>query len=114
MASAGSIVSMIGGYWSAQPCDKLDFIISNATKTLELYPACATFYSGENPGQYAAVMVNMINGGPEQAGAALNINFGAAGWLALALHAIGVEIYVSSRPPPLAHTPVSRWICSSA
>ncbi len=38
----------------------------------------------------------------EQITAALNSNFGAAGWLAFALHAIGVEIYVSSCPPFLA------------
>lgn len=37
----------------------------------------------------------MDSGDPVQTTVALGLNFGSAGWLAFALHAIGVEIYVS-------------------
>ena len=36
-----------------------------------------------------------FGGSVEQLMSAMNITFGMAGWLALGLHAIGVEVYVS-------------------
>jgi hypothetical protein len=60
---------------------------------LEHYPECASFYNGSNLQQYNLVNGN-FNGQPAEVGVTLGTSFGPAGWLALAIHAIGVEIYV--------------------
>jgi hypothetical protein len=77
----------------AQPCGKVDFMIGKE-QTLERYPDCAGSYDGSHPGQNVLVKGN-INGGTDETGATFNLNFGMAVWLALFLHTLGVEIYVS-------------------
>lgn len=58
-----------------------------------MYPLCQTGLPTD------VVAVKALLTGPvvykETAGAALRLGFGMALWLALALHAIGVEVYVS-------------------
>ena len=39
----------------------------------------------------------MSNGVPSEIGAALGVSFGMALWMALIIHAAGVEIYVSTK-----------------
>ncbi|KAE8318237.1 hypothetical protein BDV41DRAFT_572233 [Aspergillus transmontanensis] len=90
------IISISPKYYMAQPCDKLDFIIGRE-QTLESYPDCASFYNGSKPDQNALVLGD-FNGNADKIGAALNLNFGMAFWLALFLHAIGVEIYLQMTP----------------
>lgn len=87
------IISISPKYYMAQPCDKIDFIIGRE-QTLESYPDCASFYNGSRPDQNVLVLGD-FNGNADKIGTALNLNFGMAFWLALFLHAIGVEIYVS-------------------
>lgn len=65
--------------------------------TLARYPECASYLNGTNPGQQAAVHANFGSGEPVEIGAAMNMCFGMALWVALSLHAIGVEVYVSSK-----------------
>lgn len=69
-------------------------MINNRSRALDLYPDCAAFYSGENPDQFVVVGADM-RGGITTAASAGGLTFGAALWLAMALHAIGVEVYVS-------------------
>jgi len=59
-----------------------------------MYPLCKTGL----PTDVVAVkaMLTGSNVQAETAGAALRTSFGMAIWLALAIHAIGVEIYVST------------------
>ncbi|KAB8266529.1 hypothetical protein BDV30DRAFT_232381 [Aspergillus minisclerotigenes] len=78
------------------PCDKIDFIIGRE-QTLESYPDCASFYNGSHPDQNVLVLGD-FNGNADKIGTALNLNFGMAFWLALFLHAIGVEIYLQMTP----------------
>ncbi|KAB8215149.1 hypothetical protein BDV33DRAFT_195503 [Aspergillus novoparasiticus] len=78
------------------PCGKIDFIIGRE-QTLESYPDCASFYNGSKPDQNALVLGD-FNGNADKIGTALNLNFGMAFWLALFLHAIGVEIYLQMTP----------------
>ncbi|KAF2729458.1 hypothetical protein EJ04DRAFT_588713 [Polyplosphaeria fusca] len=85
-------------YFVAKPCAVLDFIHQTEEATMELYPACAAFYNGTNLGQQALVHATMKGGIPSEIGAALNISFGMAMWLALAMHAIGVEVYLHLTP----------------
>ena len=95
MGISAMIVSRIGGYYTAEPCDKLTSIVGSQDRTMARYPGCDAYFSGANPDQQVAVLANINGRTAEQAAAALIINFGPAGWLSLALHAIGVEIYVS-------------------
>lgn len=88
------VISSIGGYYVAQPCDKIFDIVGNATKTLAKYPECAAFLNGTAPDKQTAVLASMDEGRVEIA-ASLNMTFGMALWVALALHAICIEIYVS-------------------
>ncbi|KAJ1713543.1 hypothetical protein NYO67_4257 [Aspergillus flavus] len=90
------IISISPKYYMAQPCDKIDFIIGRE-QTLESYPDCASFYNGSRPDQNVLVLGD-FNGNADKIGTALNLNFGMAFWLALFLHAIGVEIYLQMTP----------------
>lgn len=64
----------------------------------KLYPECAAYYSGQNPNQHVAIPADMNSGRPDQIASGLNITFGAAGWLALAIHLFAVEIYLQLTP----------------
>jgi hypothetical protein len=101
MIIAAQIISQQGGYLSAQPCDKIEFVLKSANAATALYPECASYVSVENPGQQALVSANYYGTNPVEILAAFNLVFGVATWLALALHAIGIEIYVSSAPSRL-------------
>ena len=88
----------MGTYYSAQPCDKLyDIAASIATNGTEMllaeYPACSSFLGGDLTA-HAIVHVN-FDGTPAQKIAAINLTFGMAGWVALAIHSFGVEVHVS-------------------
>jgi hypothetical protein len=87
------IITQIGDYYSVWPCAKLDWTLHGQNKTMSRYPVCASFYDGTNPDQVAVVSAN-FNGKREQSGSALDASFGMATWMAIFLHAVGVEIYV--------------------
>lgn len=94
MIIAAQIVSQIGGYYEARPCEQIEYILGSPSATLSAYPDCAPYLDGSDPAKQVAVEAN-YSGSAVQLTVALGSNFGAAGWLAFALHAIGVEIYVS-------------------
>ena len=89
-------------YYTGYPCAQVDYTLGGEAKTRELYPDCDAFYSGANPNQHVMVHATFSDGpGTLEAddmtrGAALGVAFGPAIWLALAIHAVGIEIYVSS------------------
>lgn len=94
---ATRIITIMGTYYSAQPCDKLNdiaaSIAANGTEMLLAeFPACSAFLDGDL-NAHAIVNVN-FNGTAAQKMAAINMTFGMAGWVALAIHAFGVEVYV--------------------
>ncbi|KAI3321924.1 hypothetical protein HD806DRAFT_150609 [Xylariaceae sp. AK1471] len=92
------VISAIGGYYVAEPCDKINFAIGNQNATMTAYPGCASFFSGENPDQQVVVKANFSGDNVMELGAALNMAFGPALWLSLAIHMIGVEIYLRLTP----------------
>ena len=95
MVIAAAIISDQGSYYSARPCGQLDFIFDgNKTATLSEFPECAPFYSGNNKDEYALVKADMDGDSGANVAAALGISFGPAIWLAFAIHAIAIEIYV--------------------
>jgi len=85
------------GYYLPISCDQLAsrYLIGSQAETISRFPECEAYFSGANPGQVVSVVADMgDDGGAEGARAALNLSFGAAVWLALFIHAIGVEFYV--------------------
>lgn len=63
-----------------------------ANPTSLLYPACTA------PDSQQRVVVSIRGDGPENASAMAHLTFGAAMWLALTIHAVGVEIYLRLTP----------------
>lgn len=94
------------GYYYAMPCAKIASIYPSSERqnVLALYPGCAAFFDGTNPTISVAVLGDKYSGQPEQTAALLDNLFGAALWIALAVHAAGIEIYVSI---PLEGSPLS-------
>ena len=84
------------GYYAARPCEQLEAILGSQNRTLTLYPDCEPFFSGVDPNKNVAVKASIWGKEAGYAGshAASGMTFGAATWLALAIHAIGVEFYV--------------------
>jgi uncharacterized membrane protein len=95
--SALVVSSYPNGFYTVQSCDKLLFTAKNATDVYAMYPSCAPEHSNMTVDGQVVVKPN-INGSLETAISALDIGFGMAGWLALFLHAAGVEIYLRLTP----------------
>lgn len=81
----------MGGYWAIRQCAQVDYTLGE-TRTRKQYPDCDAFYSGEDPNKVTLIKATMS--GAMSAGATLGLAFGPALWLALILHAIGIEVYV--------------------
>jgi hypothetical protein len=82
-------------YLVVWPCAKIESTLSNPSTLLSSYPECAAYVSGTNPNGFAVVKARLSGPESANAGAALNVPFGMALWLAVVIHAIGVEVYVS-------------------
>ena len=109
MALGAMIVTSIGVEHTVWPCDKLASVAQNQTDLLIRYPGCEPLATGTNPGQNVVVDA-MMQGHGENFTAPLSLHFGAALWLALTLHAVGIEVYVS----PVSATPCLLLLeCSS-
>jgi hypothetical protein len=78
------------------PCAKIESTLPNRSLLLSSYPDCAAYVDGTNRDKVAVVKANIGGAGAANAGAALNTAFGMALWLAVVIHAIGVEVYVSN------------------
>ena len=98
MIIAAMIISTGDPLYAVFSCDKLaSFYEDDREGLLENYPMC------ESMDKSAAVEATMMDGGGENVAAALNVTFGMALWLAMAIHAIGVEIYVRNRSSYLSY-----------
>ncbi|KAG9008006.1 hypothetical protein FRB94_008330 [Tulasnella sp. JGI-2019a] len=86
-------------------CDELDFTMSmdevwtNTSHTpLQVkYPAC-----GDKRSSWPTTVVpvrSAFTGGYEELASAFRLTFGAAMWICLTLHAVGVECYLNLSPP---------------
>ena len=95
MIISANIISGYGSFFEARGCVDIDYMFSHSQNRTELfYPECAAWYSGANPNQYAVIQADM-RGNPAQIAVALGLSFSMAMWVSLAIHAIGVEVYVS-------------------
>ncbi|KAF7983469.1 hypothetical protein HWV62_21762 [Athelia sp. TMB] len=94
MLAADRIISIApGALHQATPCAEIAAIFGGSAAAADhFYPACAG-----NPGGYAVVEANS-HGNPVEIGAALDIAFPMAMWLAIFLHVVGVEVYIMLTP----------------
>lgn len=87
---AANVISNLPGYFSAMPCRQIESMGGDASR----YAACASDMAAQT-----AVEANFANpAGIENVSAAMHMSFGMAAWISLALHAIGVEVYLRLTP----------------
>ncbi|OAQ96275.1 hypothetical protein LLEC1_02233 [Akanthomyces lecanii] len=91
MFISATIISSRGPYYAPMSCAKLASFYKNATSLEAVHPVCSDLSA------WSLAQAN-ISAGAENAAASLDITFGAALWLALAIHAIGVEFYLQLTP----------------
>jgi PPE-repeat protein len=103
MFSSAAIISGFTSLSTTYPCAQINFTLGE-DGTLSHYPDCIAYYNGTNPGQRVVVTPNFDSENPIEIAAALGVSFGTAGWLALWIHAILIEVYVSRLSPYLAMT----------
>ena len=81
-----------GPYYDAMPCDKIASFYTSNAELLQNYPNCTS------PENWAPVRASLNAGSAANAAAALDITFGMALWLALLIHALGIEVYLHLTP----------------
>ncbi|KAI8634029.1 hypothetical protein F5Y19DRAFT_411748 [Xylariaceae sp. FL1651] len=101
MPIAAIIVSILGDYYMAQPCDKIDFVLRDKNQVLDRYPGCTSFYSGENYKQHVAVRADIASPDVVQILTAFNITYGMSSWVAIMIHVVGIELYLRSVAPKI-------------
>lgn len=94
MIISALIISADGGYYRAMPCSQIAFVQDSREEFQAKFPQC--FAVNGTTDDWVAVKASFD--GKAQVGTALGLNFGMAGWLALFMHAVGVEIYLRLTP----------------
>ncbi|KAL8923018.1 MAG: hypothetical protein Q9208_004830 [Pyrenodesmia sp. 3 TL-2023] len=95
MILAALIASTMSYYDTIMTCGELLSIIGTSQQVNALYPQCG------QPGSTVdtrAIVQAKFGDQQEQVGSALRLSFGMAVWMALFLHAAGVEIYLNLTP----------------
>lgn len=89
-----------GGYWRAMSCEEVYFMLRDGEKQAKaLYPQCFPSVNGTLvPDTYVPVKASFPSTDVAQIRSGLTLTFGMAGWLALFIHAAGVEIYLRLTP----------------
>ena len=95
MIISALIISSNGGYYRAMPCSEIDFLQDSREEFKAKFPQCSAVNGTTN--DWIAVEAS-FNSGKAGVSTALGLNFGMAGWLALFMHAVGVEIYLRLTP----------------
>lgn len=81
--------------YTTRPCAQIEFALGR-NDTLAAYPGCADYFNSKSPDLPVVVTVDFSSDNAMELSAALAIPFGTAGWLALLLHTIAIEVYVSA------------------
>ena len=95
MIISSKILTRIGGYYRAMPCDEIAFLLDDQTQFETSYPQC--FVANGTIDGWIALPASFSRNAA-QIGNSLGFSFGTAGWLALFMHAVGVEIYLQLTP----------------
>ncbi|KAL8951558.1 MAG: hypothetical protein Q9222_002468 [Ikaeria aurantiellina] len=96
MILSALIASSMSGYYITMTCGEIFSIYDTRQEALDLYAQCGE--PGSTLDTRVIVQATFGNGQAEQIAASLRISFGMAMWMALFLHAVGVEIYLSLTP----------------
>lgn len=64
-------------------------------KAAEAFPLCSAVFKGSDIDLHAVPVQADLRGTAPEASAAYTITYGMAHWLALVIHILGVEVYVS-------------------
>ncbi|KAH7033527.1 uncharacterized protein B0I36DRAFT_373727 [Microdochium trichocladiopsis] len=115
-AWAGSIITMriiliilaivlptTDAYYSSQPCEKVAWQMNNPELVQAAYPECADYFNstaGPQQQEQQQLHVSVLAAfrgarNSAQVMSAFDLSFGSAMWLALAIHAFGVELYLA-------------------
>lgn len=90
MIIAAIVISRFPGYFFAMPCGQIESAGGDAS----IYPACVADMSA-----HVAVEANFAAPeGVQNVSASFFVTFGMAGWIGIALHVIGAEIYLRLTP----------------
>jgi Predicted membrane protein (DUF2306) len=101
MMAANKVVYAMKDYYDVVACDVIfnDYAILGipdaGNPTYLLYPQCAT---GNGTANGRIAVHADPTAGPETAAAAFQLTFGMSVWIALIIHAIGVEMYLNLTP----------------
>ncbi|KAK3686908.1 hypothetical protein LTR37_019350 [Vermiconidia calcicola] len=116
--SVAAIISHLNGYYVTKPCAVINSVIG-PEGTLAYYPewydtlnmisheisadrtqqnVSQPFFDGTNLYERVIVKATNYSEDPLEISAAAGIGFGAAGWVALWLHAIAIEVYLRLTP----------------
>lgn len=95
MILSALISSQMSSYNTTMTCGELLSILDTDEKVNTFYPSCGQ--PGSTPATLAIVQAK-FGSQPEQIASALRVSFGMALWMALFLHATGVEIYLGLTP----------------
>lgn len=86
------LISLRGGYYVPMSCGEVANSLNNSDQFAHEYPQCQPNWSGK-PVEYVAVQAGFEDGLPLAAGA--HATFGMAAWVAIWIHLIGTERYIS-------------------
>ncbi|CAE6509867.1 unnamed protein product [Rhizoctonia solani] len=94
MIISAKIVAAIGQYFVVWSCDEVLYTMhNNSTQLMEMFPACST-----EPLESAHVAVPAVWTRAVNIGSTFRVVFGPSLWIAVLVHAIGVEIYIHLTP----------------
>lgn len=95
MIIAAQIITALGSYYTTMTCGEIGYIQKDDMASFaSAYPECAD----ADANHHVVVHASFISGNIAELGASLRMSFGMALWMALLLHAVGVEIYLRLTP----------------
>lgn len=93
MIISAQIISGMRHFAIVRPCAQINSVLGRGA-TSALYPSCKAFFQGDT-GAQAIVQPDFNSDDPMEITVSMSVGFGAAGFIALWLHVIAVELYVS-------------------
>ena len=94
MIISAMIISSMNDYYRAMECSEIRFLYDDQTEFATKWPQCLAANGTTN----GRVAIQAKFADKPGVATSLGITFGIAGWLALAMHAAGVEIYLQLTP----------------
>ncbi|KAI1752345.1 hypothetical protein F4782DRAFT_530598 [Xylaria castorea] len=101
MISTSLAISLIGGYYLAMPCDKINSILGARRETLQAYPECSPYFTEGDVARKAIVDADIFGTSRVEFAATFNLAYGMSAWLAIFSHVVGVELYIQSPKKPV-------------